>query len=242
MPPFCHSQSNNNFRSHYTSPSHEILGPNPPEHLKGDVSNRQRRSCSDSGLLQECFEHRFGELNEIPKPISHSVHTSVSTLYLKEHSFSHLNGNSSEVASSPTFSSRPIASSTSNLEISCDSSSGRPMNQFSVLSCQTLPASLTSSGTNSFQSPASMRRKFAITKSASVALQTPCQSSPVKHPPSQFKFISLQAPDIAKECIIYDSSTVHQEGKIAAVEAHLDGDLTQISTQDQLANKTVSIK
>ncbi|KAL5112371.1 hypothetical protein TcWFU_006716 [Taenia crassiceps] len=216
--PACNDQSNNNFRPQHTSSSHETLIPG----------------------VQECFEHRFGELNEISKPVSRSVPTSTSTLYAKEYSISHLNGSSSGVASSFTFSSRPIASSSSNLEISCDSSSCCPTNQFSVLSCHTLPISLTSNDARkSLNSPTSMRGNFAITKSASVALETPCQSSPVKHLPSHFNSVSLHAPDIAKECIIYDSSTVRQEGKVAAVETHSNTDLTHISTQDQLANKTV---
>ncbi|KAL5966181.1 hypothetical protein TSMEX_006081 [Taenia solium] len=240
MSPVCHDQSNNNSRPPYRPPSHEIFRSNPPEHSKGNVFSLQSRSCSASDLLHGCLEHHSGELNEISKPISHSVHTSSSTLYAKEHSVSHLNGNNSGVASSFTSSSRPIASSSSNLETSYDSSSGRPMNQFSILSCQTLPISLTSNDTRkSFRSPASIRRKFAITKSASVALETPCQSSPVKHFPSHSKFISVQAPDIAKECNTCDGSTAYQEDKTAALETHLDADLTQISAQDHLTNKTV---
>nr|CDS16138.1 Peptidase aspartic active site [Echinococcus granulosus] len=238
--PVCPNQYNNNFKPRNTLPSDETLGPNPPKPLERDVFSRQSPPCSDSDLLQGCFKRRFCEQNEILKPINHSVHSSASTPHAKEHSVSHLNRNDSGDALSSTFFPRFVTSSSSALEISCDSSSGRPLNQFSVLSCQTLPISLTSTDTEkNFKSSASMRQKFTITESASGTLGTHRQSSPVNHLPSQSGFIRLQAPEAAKEYIVYDSSPLHQEGKTDSIKTYLGADLLQVPVQNQLANKTV---
>ncbi|EUB63497.1 hypothetical protein EGR_01579 [Echinococcus granulosus] len=237
--PVCPNQYNNNFKPRNTLPSDETLGPNPPKPLERDVFSRQSPPCSDSDLLQGCFKRRFCEQNEILKPINHSVHSSASTPHAKEHSVSHLNRNDSGDALSSTFFPRFVTSSSSALEISCDSSSGRPLNQFSVLSCQTLPISLTSTDTEkNFKSSASMRQKFTITESASGTLGTHRQSSPVNHLPSQSGFIRLQAPEAAKEYIVYDSSPLHQEGKTDSIKTYLGADLLQVPVQNQLANKT----